>query len=71
MSLTPRVRHSCRKGRQASAGAASAGQDSRLLHNRVYLSGILAAEPLVDQGRDGEPVVVLFLAFRPPTRTAL
>jgi len=55
-------------GHPPSSWAAGAlqGQDRQLLHNRVYLSGILAAEPLTDQGRDGEPVVVLLLAFPAP-----
>jgi single-stranded DNA-binding protein len=50
------------------AGAASAlqGQDPRLSLNRLYLSGVLVADPQRDKGRDGEPVALLLLAFRAP-----
>jgi hypothetical protein len=42
------------------------GQGSRLALNRVYLTGILAADPQQDQGRDGEPVTLLLIAFPAP-----
>lgn len=50
------------------AGAASAlqGQDPRLVLNRLFLSGVLAAEPLEDVGRDGDPVTLLLIAFPAP-----
>lgn len=56
------------RGHPPTAGAAGAlqGRDPRLAHNRLYLSGVLAAEPQVDKGRDGEPVLVLLLAFPAP-----
>jgi single-stranded DNA-binding protein len=49
-------------------GAAGAlqGQDSRLDLNRVYLSGVLAADPQKDEGRDGSPMTLLLLAFPAP-----
>ena len=49
-------------------GAAGAlqGQDSRLDLNRLFLSGVLIAEPVKEKGRDGSPVTVLLVAFRDP-----
>jgi single-stranded DNA-binding protein len=32
----------------------------------VYLSGVLAADPQRDRGRDGEPVALLLVAFPAP-----
>jgi hypothetical protein len=62
MSPLPRLRESCR------AGAASPlpGQDSRLELNRVFLSGVLADDPRADVGRDGNPVLLLLVAFPAP-----
>jgi Single-strand binding protein family len=34
--------------------------------NRLFLSGILAADPQRDRGRDGEPVALLLVAFPAP-----
>jgi single-stranded DNA-binding protein len=42
------------------------GQDARLVINRLFLSGILAANPQKDQGRDGNPVTLLLVAFPAP-----
>lgn len=82
MSRPSRHRQACRgdgQGPSASAGAtrghpptltgaagALHGQDSRLLLNRLFLSGVLAAEPQVDEGRDGKPVTLLLIAFPAP-----
>jgi hypothetical protein len=81
MNLFPRLRQSCREERPgvadangarldqpALAGAAGAleGQDSRLALNRLFLSGVLAADPQRDRGRDGEPVTLLLVAFPAP-----
>lgn len=41
-------------------------QDPRLVLNRLFLSGVLAADPLQDEGRDGEPVALLLIAFPAP-----
>ncbi len=48
------------------AAAALRGQDPRLVLNRLFLSGILAAEPQKDTGRDGGPVTLLLVAFPAP-----
>jgi Single-strand binding protein family len=71
MSLFPRLRQACRGERHQRsplAGAASAlrGQDSRLALNRLFLSGVLAADPQEDRGRDGDPVTLLLVAFPAP-----
>lgn len=42
------------------------GQDPRLGVNRVFLSGVVAAAPQKDVGRDGEPVTLLLVAFPAP-----
>jgi hypothetical protein len=42
------------------------GHDPRLDVNRLFLSGVLAADPLGDVGRDGEPVTLLLVAFPAP-----
>lgn len=34
--------------------------------NRLFLSGILAADPQKDEGRDGNPVTLLLVAFPAP-----
>jgi hypothetical protein len=49
-------------------GAAGALQDldSRLLLNRLFLSGVLIADPLEDEGRDGRAVTLLLVAFPAP-----
>lgn len=55
-------------GHSPFTGAASAlrAQDSRLALNLVHLSGVLAADPIEDKGRDGEPVALLLIAFPAP-----
>jgi Single-strand binding protein family len=55
-------------GHSSSVGAAGAlaGEDSPLALNRLYLSGVLAADPLEDKGRDGDPVTLLLIAFPAP-----
>ena len=55
-------------GHPPAGGAADAphGQDPRLVLNRLFLSGILAADPLQDEGRDGDPVTLLLIAFPAP-----
>jgi hypothetical protein len=57
-----------RCGHSPLAGAANGlqGQDSRLAMNRLYLSGVLAADPHEDKGRDGDPVTLLLLVFTAP-----
>lgn len=42
------------------------GQDPRLAINRLFLSGVLAADPQRDRGREGDPVTLLLLAFPAP-----
>ncbi len=42
------------------------GQNPELALNRLFLSGILAAEPVQDEGRDGSPVTLLLVAFPAP-----
>jgi Single-strand binding protein family len=51
---------------QTGAAGAPPGQESRRGLNRVYLSGVLAADPQRDQGRDGRPVALLLVAFPAP-----
>ena len=41
-------------------------QDSHLALNRLYLSGVLLADPIEDKGRDGNPVALLLIAFPAP-----
>lgn len=55
-------------GHSPLVGAAGAlqGQDSRLLLNRLFLSGVLTADPQKDEGRDGNPVTLLLVAFPAP-----
>jgi len=73
-SLFPRLRQACRASAGAPCGhpswTGSAGalqdQDPRLALNRLFLSGILAADPQPDQGRDGRPVTLLLVAFPAP-----
>jgi hypothetical protein len=52
-------------------GAAGVLQDldSRLLLNRLFLSGVLIADPLRDEGRDGKTVTLLLVAFPAPDTT--
>jgi hypothetical protein len=60
-------------GHPSLAGAAGAlqGRDPRLVLNRLFLSGVLVADPQGDEGRDGEPVTLLLIAFpAPDTRDA-
>lgn len=66
----PSANADTRRGHPSFPGAAGAqngrDQDSRLAMNCVYLSGVLAADPQADRGRDGNPVVLLLLAFPAP-----
>jgi hypothetical protein len=45
------------------------GQGSRLAINRVYLTGILAADPQKDRSRSGDSVTLLLVAFPAPDAT--
>lgn len=56
------------RGHPSLTGAAGAfhGQDPRLLLNRLFLSGVLVADPQEDIGRDGEAVTLLLIAFPAP-----
>lgn len=38
--------------------------------NQAVLSGLIAAEPLRDTGRDGDPITVLLLSFDAPDERA-
>jgi hypothetical protein len=51
---------------QTGATGAPPGQESQRGLNRLYLSGVLAADPQGDRGRDGEPVALLLVAFPAP-----
>jgi hypothetical protein len=55
-------------GHPSLAGVAGAlqGQEPRLVLNRLFLSGILVADPQVDEGRDGDAVALLLVAFPAP-----
>jgi hypothetical protein len=67
MSLFLRLRQSCRRDLWASVdGDAKPGRGACPGLNRVYLSGVLAADPQPDVGRDGEPVTLLLVAFPAP-----
>lgn len=82
LSLIPRLRQACRRDHRGPGAAAGAlcghpssfpgatgalqGPGPRFDLNRVYLSGILIAEPQPDKGRDGEPVTLLLIAFPAP-----
>jgi hypothetical protein len=66
MSSPPRSRQACRGGDQPGAAGALRVQDSRLALNRLFLSGVLAAAPLEDKGRDGDPVTLLLIAIPAP-----
>lgn len=52
--------------RLAGAAGALQGTDSRLVLNRLFLSGVLAGDPQQDDGRDGEPVTLLLIVFPAP-----
>lgn len=56
------------RGHPPATGAAGArqGPDSRLALNRVFLSGVLADDPVRDRGRDGDRAVFLRVAFPAP-----
>jgi len=66
MSSPPRFRQACRGGDQPGPAVSLRAQDSRLALNRLFLSGVLAADPLEDRGRDGDPVTLLLIAFPAP-----
>ena len=68
MNLFPRLREGCPRGYGSVASGtqgASRGPLPRSI-NRVYLSGILAADPLHDRARDGAPMLLLLIAFPAP-----
>jgi len=50
----------------ARVAGALQGHDPRLALNRLFLSGVLVADPQRDEGRDGEPVLLLLIAFPAP-----
>lgn len=66
------------KGRTSDVPAALSGADSAALAqaedslemNHVVLSGLIAADPLRDQSRDGAPITVLLVAFIAPDEKA-
>lgn len=65
-------------GRPSLVGTAGALQDhdSRLLLNRLFLSGVLIADPQRDKDRNGDPTTCLTIAFpapdaKEPSETAL
>lgn len=70
MSPLPRLRQACRGDRREPADAAPAGalqgHDPRLALNRLFLSGVLVADPQEDEGRDGEALTLLLIAFPAP-----
>jgi Single-strand binding protein family len=69
MSPFPRLRQSCRGERGGNEGAdVPPGHDPRLVLNRLFLSGVLAAEPQRDVGRDGDSVTLLLVAFPAPDK---
>jgi hypothetical protein len=48
-------------------GGAAGGPRGRLRQrNEVWFSGVLVADPLPDVGRDGEPTLILLVAFDAP-----
>jgi hypothetical protein len=54
-------------GETPSNWAEGASRGSKRLElNHVLLTGILAADPQADKGRDGDPVMLLFIAFSAP-----
>jgi hypothetical protein len=66
MSRFPRPRHACRGDRPERPADVPQGQNPRLQLNRLFLSGILAADPRRDEARDGRPVTLLLVAFPAP-----
>src|SRR5215208_6812702 len=70
MSFLPRLRQACGGKRQGSSVPDDAlcgqSQDPRLAVNWLYLSGVLATDPIEDKGRDGEPLTLLTVAFPAP-----
>jgi hypothetical protein len=57
---------SCGRPQLTEGASELQGQDPRLAINCIYLSGILAAAPVEDKGRDGGPVALLLIAFPAP-----
>lgn len=55
---------------ESSQSAALAQAEDSLEMNHVVLSGLIAADPLRDQSRDGEPITVLLVAFIAPDEKA-
>jgi hypothetical protein len=66
MSLFPRLRQACRGDRPEQTAHALRDLNPRLQLNRLFLSGILAADPRRDESRGGEPVTLLLVAFPAP-----
>ncbi len=72
MSLFPRLRQACRREHRGAAAAAAPGTrarqgpDPRLGLNRAFLSGVLADDPRRDRDRNGDPVLLLMVAFPAP-----
>jgi hypothetical protein len=70
MSLLARFRQACRTGPRGPADAGDArgrqGPDQRLGLNRAFLSGVLAEDPRRDKDRNGDPVLLLIVAFPAP-----
>jgi primosomal replication protein N len=66
LSLPPHLRQACQGDQRGPVDAALQGRDSRLVLNRLFLSGVLAADPQQDEGRDGDPVLLLLIAFPAP-----
>jgi primosomal replication protein N len=52
-----------------TAGARQ-GHDPRLISNRLFLSGVLVADPQGDVDRSGAPITLLLVAFPAPDTSA-
>jgi hypothetical protein len=65
MSFFPRLRQACLGEGRGVAGALR-DQDPRLVLNSLFLSGILVADPQEDEGRNGERMTLLLVAFPAP-----
>lgn len=50
----------------AGAAGTLGDRDLRLVLNHLFISGVLAADPRQDKGRNGEPVTLLLVAFPAP-----
>jgi hypothetical protein len=74
LGFLPRLRQAC-QGRPAGAEGSPSGspsprqsQEERLALNRVFISGVIAADPVRDRGRDGRAVLLVLIAFPAPER---